>query len=212
MPMRRKFSLAITLLFLGVVCGIPEVTQSAPSPSPDYFVSSTVDPYFATDTITIHYSAANLSDARAPATRVKFMVVPTEILGKRRLLGYSKVPALRPWQDIQQTVTFRTPRPISPGVTAMQLISHINPEKLYQEANTSNNVTVSGFGLQKTVSPPPPTADLTISKIVAPATIQAGALFASTDTVQNLGTRDALTVFVSYFLKANGSHIQLGSR
>ncbi|MGE0682447.1 MAG: hypothetical protein AB7P69_16295 [Candidatus Binatia bacterium] len=210
--MYRNVSFATVLFVLGIFFAIPSVTHSAPAPRPDYFVSSSVEPYFVTNTITIKYSVANLSDASAPATQVKFMMAPTDTPEKKQLIGSGNVPALRPWQNVQRTVQLRIPGSRPAGLTWMQLISQVNPGKQQPENNIANNITVTGFGLQNNPPPPPPLADLTVSKVTAPDTIQAGAILSMADTVQNIGTGDASAVSVAYLLKTGENHTQLGSR
>lgn len=210
--MYRNTSFATALLsVLGILFAIPQIAHSTPTPRPDYFVSSSVEPYFVTHSIIIKYSVANLSDAPAPATQVQFMMALTDAPERKRLIGYGSVPALRPWRNVQHTVRLRVPGNNPPGLTWMQLISQVNPRKHHGERNLANNITVTGFGIQH--SPlSPPLADLTVSQVTTPDTIQVGAILPITETVKNIGVGDASDVSVFYYLTIGEHRIQLGSR
>ncbi|HEV8718312.1 MAG TPA: CARDB domain-containing protein [Candidatus Binatia bacterium] len=207
------------VLIGALVC--PRQAVAADYSSPDYYVSANVTPYYATTAVTIEYSASNLSDVAAPATTVTFSMVAADDSSPAWDLGQSDVPAIDPWQDVTQTVTFPLPAGLPVGTTDMRLIANINPTGDNGEVATDNNVDNSGFGTEIADSaapsdPPAPSgqslADLAVTSLDAPASAAAGSAISISDAIKNASSEDAGEFTISYDLDGPAGKTTLANR
>ncbi|HEV8718315.1 MAG TPA: CARDB domain-containing protein [Candidatus Binatia bacterium] len=203
---------ALCCVLVGAL-GRPPQAAAEDYSTPDYYVSADVKPYTTAGPITVVYSSSNLSDVSAAATVVEFSVARQSTPAQKSVLGRASVPALARWASVTKTASFPLPGGLPVGTNEMKIFCNINPSHGNGEVKTANNLTTNSFeAVVTTASAAAAMPDLTVTALSAPASAKAGAAISVSDTLRNMGGKNAGGFTSSYYLKGPAGQKTLMNR
>lgn len=202
-------SALLSLLMFGDV-GMSGLAYGA-KPLPDYVISASVNNPPVTDSLSITYTVTNQSDVAALLTSVRFVLASTTGPSRRKVLGEVSSPALEPWRQVVQTVSFPLPSLASFKSSHLRLLVQVNRKRKPRELQWTNNTVEVEFDVQKDPPVPAP-ADLKVSILNAPDSVRIDSILAIEEMVRNLGAGAAGSFTISYQLRNQAQLIALGSR